>query len=709
MKHSALIAGAAMAAIALSAAPASGMTRRDPDPSDDARAHPPQGQQARAATFLPATYDATARTVDLVLSSGSAVNRGWWIEELEISTSAIDTARVARGLVPLLNSHNRWDIGAQLGVLRSVRFEEIDGVMSLVGTAAFADTDAAREAEGMVSRGELRGVSIGYNPTRWDLVAFDTETETRTWRATAWELLEASLVTVPADPAAGVRSAAPPNPGQPGASANSHEDDMRRNLPGGAAATAALAAAAGAPAADTRTASTPAPAADPAQPAADPARAAPASAPATDPSAVRMSLAEGIDFVAQARGFGVDETQARGWATDMTPDAARSALLRAMADAQRAQAPAGAIAAGSGARVTHDARDTARSAMESALLHRFNPANELSEPGRDFRGMSLLEMGRQNLEANGERTRGLSRRQVAELMLRQHSTSDFPYVLGNVARATLRGGYEAAPRTFPLWMRRATVPDFKQVTRLQLGGAPSFLQVPEGGEFKMGSIGEAKEVYAIATYGRRISVTRQVIINDDVDAFTRIPTMLGRAAAEFESDAAYAPLIANPNMGDGVPLFHANHGNLAGSGAAPSESTLDAAEQAFAAQTGIEGRLIGVQPRFIIHAPKHKVGVQKLLTAVMPTATSGVNVYAGALTPVVEPRLRRTSGATPWYLAADPAQVDTIEYAYLEGDEGVYLEQREGWEIDGVEFKARLDFGVKAIDHRGLYMDPGNS
>ncbi|MBF0437450.1 MAG: hypothetical protein HQL77_19095, partial [Magnetococcales bacterium] len=49
----------------------------------------------------------------------------------------------------------------------------------------------------------------------------------------------------------------------------------------------------------------------------------------------------------------------------------------------------------------------------------------------------------------------------------------------------------------------------------------------------------------------------------------------------------------------------------------------------------------------------------------------------------------------------------TIEYAYLEGQTGVYIETRMGFEVDGVEIKARLDFGAKAIDWRGFFKNPG--
>ena len=73
---------------------------------------------------------------------------------------------------------------------------------------------------------------------------------------------------------------------------------------------------------------------------------------------------------------------------------------------------------------------------------------------------------------------------------------------------------------------------------------------------------------------------------------------------------------------------------------------------------------------------------------------------------IAEARLDAAS-AIAWYMAANPSQIDTIEYAYLEGQSGVYIETRVGFDVDGVEVKARLDFGAKAIDWRGIHKNPG--
>src|SRR5690606_4648979 len=98
-----------------------------------------------------------------------------------------------------------------------------------------------------------------------------------------------------------------------------------------------------------------------------------------------------------------------------------------------------------------------------------------------------------------------------------------------------------------------------------------------------------------------------------------------------------------------------------------------------------------------------------LMAQNLTPATPGNVVPASirTLAVIAEPRLDPASGAIPWFLFANPATIDTIEYAYLEGQEGVYIETRMGFDVDGVEVKARLDFGAKAIDWRGMYRNPG--
>ena len=361
--------------------------------------------------------------------------------------------------------------------------------------------------------------------------------------------------------------------------------------------------------------------------------------------------------------------------------------------------------------IIRDEMDSVRSMAENALLHRHDPKNyKLDDGAREYRGMTLMEIGRDILKRRGIDTKGLSKAELAGAMLGMetrggfHSTSDFANIVLNVANKTLRSAYDAAPQTFKPFARQVTAPDFKTIARVQLGDAPSLEKVNESGEFKRGTVSDGKEQYSLATYGKVVAINRQVIINDDLGAFTRLPEMFGRAAADLQSDTVWGILTSNPNMGDGVALFHATHGNLAGAGAAIGVTTLGDARAAMRKQKGLNGRFINIMGKYLIVPAALETVAEQYVTQtnIIYTKSSDYNPFANKLQVIAEPRLDAAS-ALSWYMAADPAQIDTIEYCFLEGNEGVYLESRMGFDVDGVELKARLDFAAKAIDHRGFW------
>jgi phage head maturation protease len=158
------------------------------------------------------SYDAEARTVKATLSVGAPVSRMYGTEILSIRPGAIDLKRASSGLVPLIDSHQVFGIGNVLGRLASTWFE----AGTLAGLLEFDDSDVGRKAEGLVSRGTVRGISIGYRVDEWEVtdddgaVVPDRERlmwdEDYTFTAKRWELLEVSLCSVPSDPAAMIRS-----------------------------------------------------------------------------------------------------------------------------------------------------------------------------------------------------------------------------------------------------------------------------------------------------------------------------------------------------------------------------------------------------------------------------------------------------------------------------------------------------------------------
>lgn len=156
---------------------------------------------------------------------------------------------------------------------------------------------------------------------------------------------------------------------------------------------------------------------------------------------------------------------------------------------------------------------------------------------------------------------------------------------------------------------------------------------------------------------------------------------------------------ANPLMSDSVAVFDAvGHGNQKAAGAALADD-LAAARRAMRHQTGLSGDLIGVAPRFVLVPAELETAMEKALTEIQATTTDDANPFS-KLTLVVEPRLTQ---ATRWYVVADPALVDGLEYAYLAGAPGPQVETKVGFEVDGVQIKVRLDFGCGWLDHRGWF------
>lgn len=357
---------------------------------------------------------------------------------------------------------------------------------------------------------------------------------------------------------------------------------------------------------------------------------------------------------------------------------------------------------------------TRMESIENALMFRAFPKETKLEKGRDWAGMTLMEMGRAYLDQIGIPTKGLSRNELAQEILRTrtyHSTSDFPNILANTLRKSLLSGYERLiqQQTFRPFTQVKTTPDFKQVSRVRLGEVPSLDLVPEGAEVTRGTLGESKEVYNLATYGKIFGITRETIINDDLGAFTDIPMKFGAAASRLESDTVWNVITANAAMGDNVALFHATHGNLAGSGAVISVSTLGAGRKAMRTQKGLSNKdFLNIQAKFlVVPAAIETTADQFISQNLLVNTQSNVNPFAGALTKICEPRLDAAS-TTAWYLFADPATgVDVVELLYLDGATGPQIMTNLGFDVNGVEVKALLDVAAKAIDWRGVYKNGG--
>lgn len=360
------------------------------------------------------------------------------------------------------------------------------------------------------------------------------------------------------------------------------------------------------------------------------------------------------------------------------------------------------------ATVTADARDRFKEGVSKSLMAKAGlQGGEVNE----FSSMTLREVARESLTRNNVKMSfNDPMAMIGAAFTMQHSTSDFVEVLANVANKSMLKGYLEAEETFEAWTAKGTLSDFKLTKRVDLNLFPALAEVPEGGEYSYGTIGDRGESIQLATYGKMFSITRQAIINDDLSVFTRVPSRMGRAARRTIGNLVYAQLTGNVAMSDGKALFHASHSNTGSGGV--TMAAVDAGRAKMALQKDPDENATGglnIRPAFIL-VPVELQGVATALMAAEfdPAGTQrNPNTVRDAAQVISEARLSQSSAAK-WYLAANPNMQDTIEVAYLNGNSSPVLEQRDGWSVDGVEFKVRIDAGVKSLDWRGLYQSSGS-
>jgi len=341
-------------------------------------------------------------------------------------------------------------------------------------------------------------------------------------------------------------------------------------------------------------------------------------------------------------------------------------------------------------------------AMISALLARVDPSHKVEGEARQYVGLPVSEIARRCLENRGENVIGLSQGGLIGRAL--HTTSDFPAILAGVAQTSMMQAYNAAPAALKQVARQSTAVDFRAKTTVKLSEGPGLEKVNEHGEYKRGTFTESAESYKIATYGKVFGATRQLLINDQLGAFVEIATKLGRASEAFEASFLASLVESNPKMGDNKALFHADHKNLAAAGSSLSVTSLSGARLAMRRQTGLAGEIISVTPRFLIVPSELETLAEQVLADIAAAKVEDTNPFSKSLTLIVEPRL---TDAKAWYVAASPAEIEGLEYSYLAGEPGPQIEDKQGFNVDGIEWKVRLDYGAAFLEHRGWYKNPG--
>ena len=606
--------------------------------------------------------DTDSRTVELSFSSETPYGRWFGDEILCHDEECINLERFNNGLGTVLFNHDR---DAVVGHIEKVWLEDNRG-KALVRF----DTDEQSETIFQkVQSGTLQGVSVGYAIYRYEVLE-DEDTKSTNGRfngpayvVTDWEPLEISIVSVPADHTVGVGRSAE----EIHTSIDTQEDNTRMD--------------------QEKTLEV------------QEVKSTPVETGITQEDlqkAMEQERKRTSEITALFRDFdveGADEAIVMG----VSVDEARAMVM----DQLRARNKGVSVTMGEAE------SDKFRAAAQDAVLMAAGiPVAEAAPGAQELRGHSMVELARESLQREGLQANFGDNMELARQAI--NSTSTFPAIMANLANKSVMVGFNEAETTYQIWAGKGSNRDFKEAARVALSEAGNLELVPEGGQFQQDFLGEASARTKVATYGKLFSLTRQAIINDDLGLFSKIATKYGSAAKRLVNKMVYAQLTGNVKMQDNVALFDSKHGNVAATGEALSVKAIAKAITAMRRQKGITGdATLNITPKYLVVPPELEMTAYQIVnsTAAVDGVNSGVvNPYKGRFVVVADAEL---TDPDAWYLVADASQHDTIEVTYLNGVETPRLETRQGFDVDGIEYKVAFDCGVSALDFRGVFKNAG--
>ncbi len=667
--------------------------------------------QSRPAAF--GTVDREARTVQVTWSTGAAVPRVSWLdgpfmEELDMAGARM--GRLTSGKAPFLANHDAYDVAGQPGVIESAKVTGKQGIAQVRFTPEGIDPEADKLFE-KIAAGIVRNISVGYRIHRAEKIE-TAGTKVPTVIARDWEPLEISAVTIPADAGAATRSVQEKNPcvvftrghtstrsTMEGTEAQSEAEKLARaetERVHGIRSAVKMARLGDDIATRLISSGTP-------LDGKGGARETILEILATRSPEINSNIGTGHELRSYERGTDERDKWRQGATASLLSRAGVLPVLSAVVASMK------------------DGRSVAPGVeMEFAG---FDPKDH----GGEFRSLSLFDMARESFERRGGKTRGMSRMDIVGRELQfarmggENTISDFGVVLENVMYKTLLGGYAQVSDTWRRFCATDSVQDFRPSNRYRTGTFGPLDIVAEGGEFKHKSIPDGlKFSLTTETKGNIISVSRQAIINDDMGAITEMAGRFGRAAGLSIEKDVFALLAQNGGLGPTItlklngsdvtaPLFDDTAWGNVGTGAAISMASIELDRVKMASQKDINNNeVLALTPKVLLVPEGLRGEALTINTARFdPTASSAFerpNYVLGLFSDVIStPRLTGTRR----YMFTDPGLVPVIVVAFLNGAQTPFMDQKLGFDIDGMEWKVRLDVKVQAQDPKGAVTNAG--
>jgi hypothetical protein len=684
------------------------------------------------------SIDVEKRTFEVMWSTGAKVLRSSWYsgdfyEELSMDPAHIRMGRLTSGTAPFLLNHDGYNVAEVPGVIESARLAGGKGYAKVRMVSEGIDPQADLVFKKIVDK-VIRNVSVGYRTFKAEKTD-GVDTKIPTIRAVDWEPHEISMVAMGAEQGAGVRSAAVETHEvqiiHRGESSTTEEQDLKNKRKfqepndgnGGGGGTPVPAPVPTEAQIQKRIDEAATRAVELERTRVDGIRHAVKTAKLGD--AVEKKLIDEKTSLDAARAFVLEELAKRDLATP-TENATRvtgvegqdadSKWIRAATAGQLARS--GSLPAIVAMLAAHEKRDARHQNPDLvAAFKDFDPKDN----GGEFRSFSLLDLAAESLERRGVKTRGMSKEKMLQRAIDfardnggQNTSSDFSVALENLMHKALLGEYAQQQDTWRRFCGVDSVPDFRTSNRYRLGSFGVLDTLEESGEYKQKQIPDAiKQTISTETRGNKIALSRKAIINDDMGAVMASAQRFGRMAGLTIEKAVYDLLAENAGLGPTITyngitaaLFDAQFANI-GTGAAISVDSLYADMVTMASQVDISNNeKLDIRPNVLL-LPLALGGKAKQFNrdTYDPTAGSAFqasNKVANMFRDIIDtPRL----SGTRRYTFSD--QTPALLVVFLNGSQVPVMEQRPGWDIDGIEWKIRLDVAAQGFDPKGAVTNAG--
>lgn len=613
--------------------------------------------------------------------SGQPMRIGWWEYPVIVALEGIEFAEQ----IPLLMNHEN-STDSRIGIIEA----SIENNQLMISGEIFSDTDEAKNVVDQMKAGAEWQMSIGANADEYRRVEAEEKININgqelagpLYVITKSTLREVSVVAVGADASTNMKIEAKLNLTSTRGEGTMPETNKTVD-PIDTQSPAPVTAAASVTSADVTAAA----------------------------DAAVKAERERVAAIKQICAGEFNDIEAEAIEKGLNLDAVREKVLAAFRQKQPKSAPNMVVHSNATDAKTLEASLAMRAGIDEAMLLKAY-GEQTVEAADKHRDISLKETMVECLKIEGKDPGASFGNATIEAAF---SSVSLPGILNNVANKKLLQAFQAQPVVALKLCSTGDLNDFKESERYRLTDVGDLKQVAPDGEIQDGGLTEEKAVNKLETYAKKFCLNRQMIINDDLGAFMRIPTAMGNRAARLIDQLFFKRLLANPTQADGNALFSAQHGNLlTGADSAFGVDSLQSAIGIFLDQTDADGQPINIEPRFLVvpTALKFKAieltkGTQFIVAGDGDVLRPAMNALANenlevVSTPYLASAAYAGSSSTAWYLFGNPAQTDTFEIGFLNGKRTPTIERGEtDYNTLGMWFRVYFDLGVREQSHRGM-------